>query len=110
MLGLKLSRHNIRHAFNKTKTFVGKAYNHTKGFLSDLDSGVRVARDIYSIASKPMESMLGENFSKGNKYVMNALSGYDDIRSKVMDSDENIKNHYNAIVGDLKKKHINIGL
>ena len=57
-----------------------------------------------------MESMLGENFSKGNKYVMNALSGYDDIRSKVMDSDENIKNHYNAIVGDLKKKHINIGL
>ena len=47
MLGLKLSRHNIRHAFNKTKTFVGKAYNHTKGFLSDLDSGVRVARDIY---------------------------------------------------------------
>ena len=45
-----------------------------------------------------MESMLGENFNKGNKYVMNALSGYDDIRSKVMDSDENIKNHYNAIV------------
>ena len=41
---------------------------------------------------------------------MNALSGYDDIRSKVMDSDENIKNHYNTIVGDLKKKRINTGL
>ena len=72
--------------------------------------GVRVARDIYSIASGPMEALLGENYQKGNKYVMNALSGYDDIRSKVMDTDENVKNHYNAIVGDLKKKHIDIGL
>ena len=110
MFGLKLNKHTLRNAYGKTKSFLGKAYNHTKGFLSDLDMGVRVARDIYSIASKPMVSMLGENFNKGNKYVMNALSGYDDIRSKVMDSDENIKNHYNAIVGDLKKKHINIGL
>lgn len=109
MLG-KLNRHNIKTAFHKTKGFVGRAYGRTKGFLSDLDSGIRIAKDIYSIASGPMESMLGENFSKGNKYVMNAMKGYEDIRSKVMDSDENIKNHYNAIVGDLQKKNINIGL
>ena len=110
MIGLKLNRHNIRHAFNKTKNVVGKAYNFTKGMLSDLDSGVRMAKDIYGIASGPMESMLGEDFKKANKYVMNAMKGYEDIRSHVMDSDENIKNHYNQIVGDLKKKQINIGL
>ena len=109
MLG-KLNRNNIRNAFHKTKGFVGRAYNHTKGFLSDLDSGINVAKNIYSIASGPLESMLGEDFKKGNKYVMNAMKGYEDIRSKVMDSDENIKNHYNAIVGDLQKKNINIGL
>ncbi len=57
-----------------------------------------------------MEALLGENYKKGNKYVMNALSGYEDIRSKVMDTDENIKNHYNQVVGDLKKKHLEIGL
>ena len=50
MLG-KLNRNNIRNAFHKTKGFVGRAYNHTKGFLNDLDSGIRVAKDIYSIAS-----------------------------------------------------------
>ena len=110
MLGLKLNRQTLRHAYHKTKNFIGKAYSHTKGMLSDLDMGVRVARDIYSIASGPMEALLGENYKKGNKYVMNALSGYDDIRSKVMDTDENIKNHYHAVVGDLKKKHIDIGL
>ena len=110
MIGLKLNRNTIRQAYSKTKHFLGSAYNQTKGMLSDLDMGVRVAKDIYSVASGPLESLLGENFTKGNKYVMNALSGYDDIRSKVMDSDENIKNHYNAIVGDLQKKNINIGL
>ena len=110
MIGVKMNRHTIRHAFNKTKSFVGRAYNQTKGMLSELDAGVRMAKDIYSIASGPMESMLGENFKKGNKYVMNAMKGYDDIRSKVMSSDENIKNHYNSIVGNLNKKQIDIGL
>ena len=41
---------------------------------------------------------------------MNAMKGYEDIRSKVMDSDENIKNRYNSIVGNLNKKQIDIGL
>ena len=107
---MKLNRQTLWHAYHKTKNFVGQAYNHTKGMLSDLDMGVRVARDIYSIASGPMEALLGENYKKGNKYVMNALSGYEDIRSKVMDTDENIKNHYNQVVGVLKKKNIWIGL
>ena len=54
--------------------------------------------------------MLGDDFKKANKYVMNAMKGYEDVRSKVMDSDESIKTHYNQIVGDLKKKQIDIGL
>ena len=106
MLGLKLNRQTLRHAYHKTKNFIGQAYANTKGMLSDLDIGVRVARDIYSTLSGPMEAVLGENYKKGNKYVMNALTGYDDIRSIVMDTDENIKNHNHQIVGDLKKKKI----
>ena len=110
MIGLKLNAHTIRNAYSKTKNFLGRAYGQTRMMLSDIDMGVRVARDIYSIASAPMEAVLGEHFTKMNKHAMTALKGYDDIRSKVMDTDENVKNHYNAIVGDLKKKHINIGL
>ena len=110
MIGLKINRHTARQAFNKTKNVIGQAYNHTKGMLSNLGSGVKMAKDIYGIASGPLESMLGNDFKKANKYVMNAMKGYEDIRTKVMDSDENIKNHYNQIVGDLKKKQIDIGL
>ena len=40
MIGLKINRHTMRQAFNKTKNVIGQAYNHTKGMLSDLDSGV----------------------------------------------------------------------
>ena len=47
MIGVKMNRHTIRHAFNKTKSFVGRAYNQTKGMLSELDAGVRMAKDIY---------------------------------------------------------------
>ena len=110
MIGLRLDKRTIRQAFSKSRNFIGQTYSKTKGMLSDLDLGVKVAKEMYSIASPAMESILGENFTKGNKYVMNALSGYDDIRSKVMDGDENIKHHYNQIVGDMKKKNINIGL
>ena len=47
MIGIKVNRHTVRHAFNKTKSFVGRAYNQTKGMLSELDSGVRMAKDIH---------------------------------------------------------------
>ena len=110
MIGLKLNRQTLRHAYHKTKNFIGQAYAHTKGMLSDLDSGMRMAKDIYSIAREPLESMLGNDFKKANKYVMNAMKGYEDIRSKVMDSDESIKHNCNQIVGDPKKKQIDIGL
>ena len=40
MIGLKLNRQTLRHAYHKTKNFVGQAYAHTKGMLSDLDMGV----------------------------------------------------------------------
>ena len=53
--------------------------------------------------------MIQKDFEKGNTHVIKALSGYDDIRSKVMDTHENAQNHYNSIIGDLKKKNIDIG-
>lgn len=110
MLGIKLNMNNLRHTFGKAKSYIGNVYGKTKGMLGDLDSGVKAMKDIYSIASPAMGNVFGKHFEEGNKYVTKALSGYDDIKTKVMDTDENIKNHYSAIVGDLQKKQIDIGL
>jgi len=110
MLGLKLNRQTIRQAYNKSKRFLGNAYSQTKGILGDVDSGIRNAKALYSITSPLISRLLGEDFEKGNAHVMKALSGYENIRSKVMETDDNLKHHYNAIIGDLKKNNIDIGL
>ncbi len=110
MLGAKLNLHNLRHTFGKARSYIGHVYGKTKGMLSDLDSGVRAMKDVYSVASPAMGSLFGKHFDEANKYVTKGLSGYEDIKSKVMDTDENVKSHYSAIVGDLKKKQIDIGL
>ena len=107
---MKLNIHNLRHTFGKAKSYIGNVYGKTKGMLGDLDSGVKAMNDVYSVASPALNSLFGQHFEETNKYVTKALSGYEDIKTKVMDTDENIKNHYTAIVGDLKKKQIDIGL
>jgi hypothetical protein len=110
MLGSRINMHSLRHTFGKAKAYIGNVYGKTKGMLGDLDSGVRAMKDVYSIASPAMGSLFGKHFEEGNKHVTNALSGYEDIKTRVMDTDENVRGHYSAIVGDLKKKNIDIGL
>ena len=110
MLGGRINVHTLRNSFGKARSYIGNVYGKTKGLLSDLDSGVRAMKDVYSIASPAMGSLFGEHFEEGNKYVTKALNGYEDIKTKVMDTDENVRGHYSAIVGDLKKKNIDIGL
>ena len=111
MLGLKLNRHSIRRAYNNSKRYLGNAYHHTKGQLGDIDSGVGTAKQIYSIAQPLISSLMNQkDFEKGNTHVIKALSGYEDIRNTVMDTHETAQNHYNNIIGDLKKKNIDIGL
>jgi hypothetical protein len=110
MFGVKFNRHSISQAIGKTKDFVGKAYSTTKNVLSDVDTGIRMAKQVYSIASPVLQTVLGENYNKGNKYLMKGLSGYDSLRNKVMEADEQAQHHYSQVAGDLKKSKINIGL
>ena len=37
----KITKHQVSHHFNKAKDFLGHAYNHTKHFLNNVDSGVK---------------------------------------------------------------------
>ena len=110
MLGNKLNINNLRQTFGKAKRYLGHVYGKTEGMLGDVDSGVRAMKEVYSIASPAMGSLFGKHFEETNKYVTKALGEYEGIRTKVMEADENVNNHYNAIMGDLKKKNIDIGL
>ena len=111
MFGSKLNAQSLRSMVSKTKSHIGNAYGFTKNFLGNIDSTVRTMKDIYSIASPVLDEVLGSSATtKGNKFIQKGLSGYENIRSKVMDTDENVRKHYNTVVGGMQKKQIDIGL
>ena len=111
MLGIKFNKTTLQHAMRNTKNHIGQAYGFTKNIFNNVDSGVRLFKNIYSIAQPVIEDVLGTDAAKtGNKYIKEGLSGYENIRSKVLDTDENLKRHYNTIVGGLEKNKIDIGL
>ena len=111
MLGIKFNRNTLSHVMKNAKHTIGGAYGYTKNIFNNVDSGVRLFKNIYSIAQPVIEDVIGTDAAKtGNKYIKEGLSGYENIRSKVMDTDENLKRHYNTIVGGLEKNKIDIGL
>lgn len=110
MFGTKITRSSVRDVLNKTKNIVGNTYKQTKQLFGDIDTGVRAAKIIYSVASPFISHLLGTDFEHANKYIMKGLSGYEDIRSKVMETDEQLKNNYNTVVDNLQKQKIKIGL
>ena len=111
MLGIKFNRNTLSNVMKTTKNHIGQAYGFTKNILNNVDSGVRLFKNIYSIAQPVIQDVLGTDTAKtGNKFIKQGLSGYEKIRNKVMDTDENLKRHYNTIVGGLEKNKIDIGL
>ena len=111
MLGIKFNRNRFHYVMYNSKIHIGEAYGFTKNFFNIVDSSVRLFENVYSTLQPVIEDVLGSDAAKtGNKYIKQGLSGYEDIRNKVMDTDENLKKHYNQIVGGLEKNKIDIGL
>ena len=111
MLGFKFNRNTLHQVMQNTKNHIGQAYGFTKNIFNNVDSSVRLFRNVYSTLQPVIEDVLGSDAAKtGNKYIKQGLSGYEDIRNKVMDTDENLKKHYNQIVGGLEKNKIYIRL
>ena len=110
MLGIKLSKQQIQRTIARTKHMANRVYSYGKNLVKDIDQGVRTFKDVYSIANPALTSLLGDHMKGVNKHVMKGLSGYENIKNQVMNTEENIKHHYNQVVGDLGKKKIDIGL
>ena len=107
MFGGKLSRESMHRAFNNVKGHMSRGYHATKQFLGNVDNGVRVAKHIYSALAPAIEHYGG---GMVNKHVIKGLGGYEQLRSKVMDSHETALNHVNQVAGNLKKAGVHIGL
>ena len=104
MLGIKLSNQHIRKTIANTRHMANKAYGYGKGLANDIDQGVRTLKVDASVLDPALSSMFGDHMKGVSKHVVTGLTGYENIRNQVMNTEENIKHHYNFLVGDLGKK------
>ena len=87
----KITKQQVAHHFTKAKNFLGTAYHNTKNFLGDVDSGIKNLKTIYSVVSPVLESY---GMNTGNKHAMKALTGYDTIKSHVMEKHDRVTVSY----------------
>ena len=102
MLG-KITKHQIHHHFNKAKDFLGHAYKNTKNSLNNVDSGVKTFKSIYGALAPVLDSY---GIHGQNKHVMKALTGYDNIKSHVLESHDRVINDVNNVKNNLAKKSV----
>ena len=107
----KINRDYIKHNLNKAKSFIGHNYAQGKRMAHHIDHGFNIAKKVYGAVAPVLDSLAGnENFTKINKHVSKAVSGYDAIRQNVIDGHEQAEKHYNSIKSNLKKNNVSIGL
>ena len=104
----KLSKHHFHSLYNNTKRHIGTAYTHAKKKkknLGNIDHGINMGRTIFSVLQPYIENIGQNNI---NKNTMKALSYYDDIKKRVVDTHDNVETSLNDIASKLKRKNINI--
>ena len=101
----KLNRHHLNTIYNNTKQHLGNVYHHTKNILGHIDNGISVGRTILGVLQPYIE-----HYGQGhiNKPAIKALTHYDDIKKRVVDTHDIAENHLNDIAGKFKAKNIMI--
>jgi len=102
----KITKRQVNHHFNRAKDFLGNAYNHSKKFLSDIDSGVQTFKNVYSVVAPVLDSY-GIKASS-NQNIQKALNGYDSIRNNIMSKHDKVVNDISHVKNNLVKKNINL--
>jgi hypothetical protein len=102
MIG-KLSRHHFNSLYNNTKKHIGNVYTHAKHILGNIDHGINIGKTVFSVL-QPYIEQYGQ--SHINKNTMKALTYYDDIKKRVIDTHDKAENTYNDISEKLRGKNI----
>ena len=106
----KINKKSVSRAMNNAKDFLSSAYKQTKNFAGDVDLGIKTAKTIYSALSPVLQNVMGSNFANLNKNIVKGIDNYENIRHRVMTTDQSAKEHFNNVVGNLKASNIDIGL
>ena len=106
MLGMKFNRNRLNHILSNVKSHLHNGYHNTKSFLNHVDTGVKHAKQIYSILEPIIREVAGEHHHKIHHNVMKGLSGYEKLKKQVVDGHDEAIHHVNSA----GKKLVNLGI
>ena len=92
---------SIRRSFHNFRNHLTHGYNQSKNILGQIDSGIGMAKRIYSVLAPTIEQLGGGII---NKQAIKALGDYETIRNKVIDEHEGARRHFDNVVGGLQNK------
>ncbi len=102
---------SLAGAANKTKNFLGKAYQKAKSVFGQVDQSFQHGKRIYSALSPVIRDLAGEKYSSMlDKPAMKAIGKYEDVRNQVMEGHDQARHQVGQVVGKLHKAKVNIGL
>ena len=101
----------VDNHFRTGKKLLSRGYSNTKHFLSKVNEGYEVSKEVYKVLKPSIEALAGsQNYKAIDSKVSKAIHSYENVRNHVLDSHQQVENHVGGIVEQMKKKNINIGL
>ena len=90
----KVTPQSINNMLRNVKSHIGNAYHHAKNIAHHVNTGFHVAKSIYRAIEPAIREFAPAHHDTIHGHVMQAVSGYDNIRNKVLDV-----NHHASTVG-----------
>lgn len=85
----KVTPQSIRQTLMNVKSHIGNGYHHLKQIAHHIDHGFHVAKQVYAAVEPAIRHLAGHNPAHG--HVMKAISGYESLRNKVVDSQHHVE-------------------
>ena len=106
MFGRKFNKQRLNNILGNVKSHLHNGYHNTKSFLNHVDTGVRTAKQLYTIVEPIIEAYAGHHHRNIHKSVMNGLSGYEKIKKRIVDVHDDEIYHVNLAF----KLLVNLGI
>ena len=97
MFGMKFNKQRLNHILSNVKSHLNNGYHNTKSFLNHVDSGVRTAKQLYTIVEPITEAYAGHHRINIHKREMDGLSGYEKIKKQIVDGHDEAIYHVNSV-------------
>ena len=86
----KFNKNVFHRTMQNVKSHIGNGYSAIKHIAHNIDHGVHIAKQIYSVVEPVIRHVAGNN--NLHRHAMNALSGYESLRNKVAEADNHVAN------------------